>query len=627
MARRGISLPITFARNDGNLTHMEVLLGMGQIENVVTVVVNGVEIPQGQSGKNMTATGWFNLVTPGTRNGAFNLDFVDASGQPLGDPYGSMAVLSVVVPNQVSSAQSLPTIDVLLMGLMLERFDTSGNSLGETFTNSPPWVLLDVLRRSGWLTTEIDLPSFAAAAAYCDAQIATTDLYGNAISIPRFQCNLVIDKRWSAAEVVKGIRNGSRLDAGVWAERIAEIARREHAGVAAAGVCRTAATARRRSMKAGRRMSSATARLRFRGSCGRRTAIRRYDCGLPMGRTLRIALRWNFRTNSTNIAGQPGSGGCRRCAADGARSHAHRSRLLGLPNFDQAARMMQLQLDKALSGSTFVEFETTVKGVGLTPGDLISVTYLKEGLERQPLRVVQLAPGRNFESVLVTAQWHDDEWYTTGDASTMGGRSPNGAGLGLPRPLVGSVVDSNGIEQFGITETVIQGAVGSAVLLSVAFVPPALPKATGAAIPLVSLSPTMPATGGTLAGNQNLYYALTALDSSGAESGLSFTVRATIPAGTNTNEVTLTGLSFSPETAAFNVYRGLNPSQLLRIAANVAVSASYTDCGSDAAVGGSAGFELRSREFLLAAGVAAGSGRDSLHGDDDRQRHSGNGGE
>ncbi len=84
---------------------MEVLLGMGEIADVVKVVVNGVEIPQGQSGKNMTATGWFNLVTPGTRNGAFNLDFVDASGQPLGDPYGSMALLSVVVPNQVSSAQ------------------------------------------------------------------------------------------------------------------------------------------------------------------------------------------------------------------------------------------------------------------------------------------------------------------------------------------------------------------------------------------------------------------------------------------------------------------------------------------------------------------------------------------
>ena len=77
-----------------------------------------------------------------------------------------------------------------------------------------------------------------------------------------------------------------------------------------------------------------------------------------------------------------------------------------------------------------------------------------------------------------------------------------------------------------------------------------------------------------------MYYALTALDSSGAESGLSFTVRAAIPAGTNTNEVTLTGLSFSPGTAGFHVYRGLNPSQLLRIAANVAVATSYTDAGA-----------------------------------------------
>ncbi len=97
------------------------------------------------------------------------------------------------------------------MGLLLERFDTSGASLGEAFTNSPPWVLLDVLRRSGWLTTEVDLASFATAAAYCDAQIATTDLYGNAISIPRFQCNLVIATRRSAAEVAKGIRKGSSL--------------------------------------------------------------------------------------------------------------------------------------------------------------------------------------------------------------------------------------------------------------------------------------------------------------------------------------------------------------------------------------------------------------------------------
>ena len=571
--------PITFARNDGNLTHMEVLLGMGEIADVVKVVVNGVEIPQGQSGKNMTATGWFNLVTPGTRNGAFNPDFQDASGQALGDPYGSMALLSVVVPNQVSSAQSLPTIAVLLMGLLLERFDSSGASLGEAFTNSPPWVLLDVLRRSGWLTSEVDLVSFAVVAAYCDAQIATTDLYGNAISIPRFQCNLVIESRRSAAEVAKGIRKGSSLMLGYGSTGLLELRVENTLALQQAA------------LPSG---SNSTATLdggwpayEFSDGSAAYSGILRKANGdpairlwAPNGAAVANRLTVEFQDEFNEY--QQDSLGL--VDVDDAlltqREVSANFGALGLPNFDQATRMMQLQLDKALSGSTFVEFETTVKGVGLTPGDLISVTYLKEGLERQPLRVVQLAPGRNFESVQVTAQWHDDEWYTTGDAGSLGGRRPGGASLGLPRPLVGSVVDSNGIEQFGISETVIEGAAGSAILLSVAFVAPALPAATSAAIPLVSLSPTVAAAGGTLDGNQNLYYALTALDSSGAESGLSFTVRAAIPAGTNTNEVSLTGLSFSPGTAGFHVYRGVNPSQLLRIAANVAVATTYTDVGA-----------------------------------------------
>ena len=82
---------IVFARNDGNLTRMEVLLGMGEIQGVVKVLVNEVEIPQGQSGANMTGTGWFNVVSLGNRTGGFNLNFTDPSGNPLGDPYGSMA--------------------------------------------------------------------------------------------------------------------------------------------------------------------------------------------------------------------------------------------------------------------------------------------------------------------------------------------------------------------------------------------------------------------------------------------------------------------------------------------------------------------------------------------------------
>src|SRR5574340_50181 len=89
--------PVVFARNDGNLTHMELLLGMREMQGVVKVVVNDIEIPQGSAGADMTATGWYNVVSLGNRTGCFNLDFEG------GDPYGSMAYLSVVTPNRISN--------------------------------------------------------------------------------------------------------------------------------------------------------------------------------------------------------------------------------------------------------------------------------------------------------------------------------------------------------------------------------------------------------------------------------------------------------------------------------------------------------------------------------------------
>src|SRR5580658_1660983 len=202
---------IAWAFNDGNLTHMEVVLGMGPISGAVTVLVNDIEIPIAVTGTNMTATGWYNIVSTGTRNGAFDLDFVDSNGNPLGDPYGSMAYMSIVVPNRISAGVSLATVKILLQGLQIEQFDTTGTSIGVSFTNNPAWVLLDVLRRSGWLTSLLDLGSFAVAAEYCAETIETTDLYGNSVLTPRFECNLTIESRRSAAEVVKGIRLGSSL--------------------------------------------------------------------------------------------------------------------------------------------------------------------------------------------------------------------------------------------------------------------------------------------------------------------------------------------------------------------------------------------------------------------------------
>lgn len=202
---------IVFSKNDGNLTRMEALLGMGEIQGVLKVLVNGMEIPPGHAGTNMTATGWYNAITLGNRTGNFNGDYLDAAENPLGDPYGSMAALSVVVPNRVNEGKTLPRIEVLVEGLRLSQYAVDGSYLGDSSTNNPAWVLLDLLQRNGWGLEEIDVASFARAGAYCSESIQACDLYGNPVWIPRFQCNLVLRKRRSVADAIRGVRNGSRL--------------------------------------------------------------------------------------------------------------------------------------------------------------------------------------------------------------------------------------------------------------------------------------------------------------------------------------------------------------------------------------------------------------------------------
>jgi hypothetical protein len=571
--------PIVLARNDGNLTRIEVLLGMGEIERVITVVVNGIEIPQGLSGVNMTGTGWYNVITTGARNGAFDPNFTDGSGNPLGDPYGSMAMMSVVVPNAISTGQSLPSIQVLIDGLKLEQFDSSGTSLGESFSNNPAWVLLDVLRRSGWLTSEVDLASFAAAASTCASAISTTDLNGNTVATSLYECNLVIQGSHSGAEIAKGIKNGSAL-----------ILTYGNGGLLTLRVENTIAL-QQPSLPDGSNSTETLAGgwpvYEFSDGSADFSGLARSANGDP---SIRLWAQTTASTpNRLTIEFQDEFNDYQQDSlslvdVDDAlltqRQVTAAYAALGIPNFDQATRILSLQLNKTIEGYQFIDFETTVKGIGIAPGDLITVTYIKEGLARQPFRVVRLSPGRNYQTLQVTAQWHDDAWYSSTGAAGTGTRRQPGSG-GIPRPLVGTAIDSHGLDQFGVTETTVEGTDGSfTVELSVAFTPPANPVSTGVTIPLVSLEASVLTTGGMIGGGQTLYYAVSALDGSGGESGLSFAIPAAIPSGTNTNEVTLSGFSVSSGTAGLNVYRGSNPSELLLIAPNIAVASTYTDTGA-----------------------------------------------
>lgn len=572
--------PIVFARNDGNLTHLEVLLGDGCLTGVLKVIVNDIEIPVGVSGSNMTGTGWYNVVRLGGRTGAFNLDFTDAAGNPLGDPYGSMGFLAVVVPNSISNGQSLPSIQVLIQGLQLTRYDTNGNYQDVVFTNNPAWVILDVLLRSGWNINEIDLASFALVAQRCDTLVSTVDLNGNTILVPRYQCNLLLTDRRSVGDIMRGIRNGSAMYAIFDTSGLLSL--RPEDTLAIQQPSKPNGSNSTEPLNGGWPVyefgdNTFSGILRSGSGSVSLSVSSRNTANTPNQYTIEFQDQFNeyqqdsllcVDVDDVVVAGQDVSATLTA---------------LGLPNFDQALRAASLQLYKSVQGNTYVQFDTTVKGVDLKPGDIISLTYSKEGFNRQPFRITKLSPTANFFTASITAQIHDDAWYAAVDAGSAGlGRQPP-AEIGAPRPLVGGTFDATGNQQFGIMQTSQASSDGTIIVdLSVTFSPPNQPVASAAGIPLLGLNPQINATGGTLAGGQALYYAISAIDQNGAEGGLSFTVMANVPPGTNTNTVTLTSLSFSASAVSFHVYRGPNPVQLLRVAQYVAIATEFTDGGASA---------------------------------------------
>jgi hypothetical protein len=570
---------VVFARNDGNLTRMEALLGIGEMQGVITLLVNGVQIPVGVAGRNMTGTGWYNIETLGTRDGAFDPNFTDAGGQPAGDPYGSMAYLSVVVPNSLNNGASLPTVKVLAQGLKAPVYAADGTYVSDQFSSNPAWILLDVLRRAGWSASEIDLASFAAAAAFCDQTIASTDLNGNAIAIPRFQCNLVLQNRRSCGDIVRGVRNTGRL-----------YLTYGNAGLLQLHVENTAALERPSKPEWSNSQSvwnGGWPSYEFGDGSNGYSGIMRLANGAP---SVAVTSRGIADTpNALTVEFQDALNGYQQDSYQMADPNDARLTgqqvsatlpALGLPNYDQAARILKFTLDKSIRGNTYIQFETSVKSFGIRPGDLITVTYLKEGFNRQPFRVQKISPATNYRTSTIAAQIHDDAWYadTNGQVTSPSGTVQQGnPGVGLPRPLMGTELDVNGDIQFGVGESAATSSDGTVeTSVTVSFVSPAIVQACSLGVPLVSLAATI-GTGGTLNGGQTFYYAVAGADGAGGESGLSFIVAAsTLSDGSS---VTLSGLSFPSATSAFHVYRGATPAQLYRIASDQPMATQFTDTG------------------------------------------------
>ena len=353
---------VVFSRNDGNLTRMEVLLGMGEIEGILSVLVNDVEIPQGVSGAKMTSTGWYNLVTPGTRNGRQDPNFTDGNNVAQGDPFGSMAYLSVVVPNNISNGTSIPAVQVLMQGLKLWQFDTSGNFLVEQFSSNPAWVLLDILMRCGYSTAEINTASFAAAAAYADGLISVDDPVGGSIQLPRFQCNFALKNRQGAGEIIRSIRNGSRLylvlnTAGLLEARVENTFALQQPSLPLGS---NSTNPFNGGWPAYEFDASSIARNRDGSSSVQLSKLGAQDT--PNRLSIEFQDSFNqYQQDSLSLEDEDDTDLC-------GQEVAVVWDAVGISTFSQASRMLALGLNRSISGNLFIQFQTSVKALGLLPG-------------------------------------------------------------------------------------------------------------------------------------------------------------------------------------------------------------------------------------------------------------------
>ncbi len=571
--------PVIWAWNDGNYLICEVLVGSGPIQGVQRLWVEGIELPLGVASVDMSATGWYNVLTTGGRNGAFDPNFHDAQGNPISDPHGSLAVVSVHVPLSMVSSNRLPTIEVLAQGLLLDRYDGQGNYLDQFFDNDPVWALLDMLRRCGWQDSEIDIGSFGITAAYLEQLVPVTDANGTAIQEPFAAFNYALLDRKPAIDVVRGLRQGAEL-----------LIRLNESGQISVVVEGTIAEQQPAQLEHSNTPSSLDGGWpSFEANDGTTG-----DCTILAGKDGDIALSLFCEPTSTtpnrlSVALQDSrndylNGSLSLVDADDvARAGSEVPgifRGLGIPSLTQAERVLSKELARKIDGNLFAEFSTTVKGLGMQPGDIIAITSSDYDMARAPFRVLRLSLGLNCETISVVAQTHDDGWYSPGTATAGSSAGwPSAVDSGAPFPIVGYTYDeSTGPALYVQEQTEPQADGGASELLLVQFRPPRQ-QVTSLPSPRIQQTAVIANSGQLQPGNKALYYAVTAVDSNGAESKVSQVIQVVTGAVETAFGVTLNGLGAPQDAAGMRVYRGDSAYDLLYLCDIDASLNTWTDSG------------------------------------------------
>jgi hypothetical protein len=590
---------------DANATKMEVLVCGGDIgmNGVARVVVNDVELPYvllpsdggslAQFNRLNRTQLWWTYVTTGGRDGKVNEDsFIYNS---TGDPYGSMAVIECSMPRKFLDSSSIPRVSILATGPAI-RVYTNPTTYTYTTSDNPVWIMADILvTYGGWEYADFNLQTWYDAAVICNQAIDYVNQFGQDGTHTRYIANLALRQKRTVADLLRALRSSCK-----------SIIVPNNTGQLEIYIKQTLAEEQPSTIN-GSNYDTDVPSLTATGTAANGKVAYKFDESniiLEGGQsTLRVSQRpiqdtpnhvsLTFQDQENNYASDSLTVIDTVDVVRANQEVTGTAPVEGIPNFDQGRRIIAWWMAEAFrgnlrgdSGGTLrFEWKTTFKGVHLRIGHLCLLSFEQLGIEDQLVRIEQIQPATNFETVRFVASWHEDQWYL--DKYGQEGepiyekrrhnrlqRAPFGWVPAMESSIGNGddfVDPSDGL--FSVQQTDRQLTDGShQPIVQVAGVMPINTFAASAVFPpFVPLQGTTSDTGGFLLGGTTYHIILCArsedytIDSTTpwpAHSAPSAAINIDVATGTDTNTVTVSNLHWSPNTAGWTIWAGTDRNKL-----------------------------------------------------------------
>ncbi len=428
------------------------------------------------------------------------------------------------------------------------------------YSTNPVWHLMDLMTWGPWKISDFDARAWFDAAAFCDVAVTYTDMYGNAgASHARYKSSFALEQ--GNRQALSAAVTALRANAGII------LSRNPATGLIQASIERTLADQQPAPVD-GSNYSAAVASIAADGTAkngylaylfdGAGSILK--DSFVISGRGIqdmpnRVAFQFQDEDNKhqqDSISTIDPDG----YTASGNQEVDVPLQIMGISNFDQGTRRSNVELAKATrgnlradaGGTEIIEFTSTCKAVHLASkvGSICGINYAQLGFVMTLARLLSASPTDDAERWKLKFQLHLDQWHVDsyGQNPTPFYRQPGlGGRVGPPYPwapavVSGGVNDSIWPSRGNFFDLALNTDSYPAHLSMSGNVPVNVPNAGSP--PLVPLQASTANTGGTIVPGTYVVR----LSSSINFGPVSEIASVIVPAGTNTNTVTISGITW-----------------------------------------------------------------------------------